>query len=244
MHSDEELERIRKAYDLTVEQYNKGIEPFDTLPEDFKNSPGFISFKKEMEGKTCGSNDPEIKQYLEPASGMLFLDVGCCANLVNYRLDRWPSTYYGIDISPALIHAMEKFVSRGNISIGGLWVADAANLPFDDDFFDIASMIGVLEYCTVEYCKRALRELHRVMKGQAKMVFDIPNLDHPDVGVMFELERYLERPNIPKKRKVFENILTPFYTIVRTDDSQVMLRYYVRSYKNAEINKPSDQKTF
>ena len=34
MHSDEELERIRKAYDLTVEQYNKGIEPFDTLPED------------------------------------------------------------------------------------------------------------------------------------------------------------------------------------------------------------------
>ncbi|MGB3478169.1 MAG: class I SAM-dependent methyltransferase [bacterium] len=231
MRLDKELDRIRKAYDLTVEQHGRGIDPFDTLPEDFKNSSDFIAFRKEMEAKKCSSSDPEIEEYLKPASGMRFLDVGCCANLANYRLDRWPSTYYGIDISPALIRAMEKFVSRENISIGGLWVADVANLPFDDNFFDIVSMIGVLEYCTIEYCKRALQELHRVMKGQAKMVLDIPNLEHPYVSVMFQLEEYLERPNIPKSRSTFKRILTPLYTIERADDSQVMLKYFIRSTK-------------
>ncbi len=232
MESDKDLEPIRDAYDFTVEQHNKGIDPFDTLPEDLKNSPDFIAFKKEMEGKKCSSGDPDIKQYLDPVSGMRFLDVGCCANLANYRLDLWPSTYYGIDISSRLIRAMEKFVSNHNISIGGLQVADVANIPFDDSFFDIVSVIGVFEYCTIEYCKKALQELHRVMKNYAKMVLDIPNLEHPHINIMFQLEEYLGRPNIPKTRSAFESILTLLYAIERTDDSQVMLKYYVRSSKN------------
>ncbi len=76
---DERLHRIRNAYDLTVEQYD------------------------------CNSGAPENKEFLEPEAGMCFLDVGSGASLANYRLDLWPSKYFGIDISRALIQAMHKF---------------------------------------------------------------------------------------------------------------------------------------
>jgi hypothetical protein len=34
----DQLDNIKKAYDLTVEQYRKSINPFDDLPYDIKNS--------------------------------------------------------------------------------------------------------------------------------------------------------------------------------------------------------------
>jgi ubiquinone/menaquinone biosynthesis C-methylase UbiE len=226
---DKQLERIRKAYDVTVEQYNKGIDPFAEIPEEIKNLPGFESIIADK-GK-LNSSAPDIKAYLDPKQGMRFLDAGCGANLANYRLDKWHSLYYGVDISPALIQAMEDFVICKGISIGGLWNTDIANLPFGDNFFDIAAVIGVLEYCTLDYTTRALTELHRVLKPRAKMVLDIPNLDHPYVSTMFTLEEYFKRPNIPKLRTVFESILTPLFSIEQTDDTHVMLKYFVYANK-------------
>ena len=226
---DKQLERIRKAYDLTVEQYNKGIDPFEEVPEEIKRSAGFKSIIADK-GK-LNSSAPEIKEYLKPKPGMRFLDAGCNANLANYRLDKWRCTYYGVDISPVLIKTMKDFVIRKGISIGGLWYTDIANLPFDNNFFDIAAVIGVLEYCTLDYTARALTELHRVLKPRAKIVIDIPNLEHPHVNTMFKLEEYFRRSNIPKPRTVFEAILTPLFAIEKTDDTRIMLKYFVRTSK-------------
>lgn len=226
---DQPLDRIRQAYDLTVEQYRGGIDPLAEVSEAFRNS---YEFKALMDrNQSCSSGAPENRAYLDPKPGMHFLDVGCCANLHNHRLDQWPATYYGVDISPALIEAMERFVARRQISIGGLHVAEITELPFDDDFFDIADVIGVLEYCTLEYIQSALFELNRVLKPGAKVVLDIPNLEHPLVQTMFQLEQYLGRPNIPHPRDPFEEILKPLFSIERADGSNVMLKYFVRAIK-------------
>lgn len=107
----DQLNRIRKAYDLTVEQYRHGIDPLAPVPEAFKNSSEFKTFVAESK-KRCNSNASENKAYLDPQPGMRFLNTGCCANLANYRFDQWPSLYYGVDISPALIEAMQEFVKR------------------------------------------------------------------------------------------------------------------------------------
>jgi SAM-dependent methyltransferase len=165
---------------------------------------------------------------LAPKEGMYYLDAGCCANLANYRLDGWPSVYHGVDISPALIGAMKSFVEKKRILIGGLYNTDIANMPFHNEYFDIASAIGVLEYCTLEYTEQGLDELARVLKPGAKIVLDIPNLEHPHVGTMFSLEEYYGRPNIPKERGVFESLLQRAFTPDRVDDSLVMLKYFVR----------------
>ena len=226
---DRQLDRVRKAYNLTVEQYNKGINPLDNVPEKIRNSPFYKSLI--ADSGVLDSAAPDIREYLAPKPGMRFLDAGCCANIVNYRLDQWPSTYYGIDISPRLISAMKDFVSRERISVGGLYIADVSSLPFDDNFFDIAAVIGVLEYSKLKYIRGALLELNRVLKPESRVVLDIPNQNHPHAKDMARLEKHLARPNFLHSRSDFEKLLTPLFLTERIDDSQVMIKYFVRTIK-------------
>jgi SAM-dependent methyltransferase len=216
-----QLERVRRAYDLTVVQHEHGIDPVEHLPARLK---AFV----ERLGGTNDSASADIFEYLSPKAGMRFLDAGCCANLANYRLDRWPSLYYGVDFSPALIRAMTSFVLRKRIRIGGLWRAEIVDLPFADRFFDIAAVIGVLEYYALDYVGAALREVHRVLKPRARIVMDIPNPGHPDIGLANELERFLKRPNVAKSRADFERLLGGLFVVRRVDDTQVMLKYFLR----------------
>lgn len=226
---NEVLERIRGAYDLTVEQFEKRIDPLAVVPDDFKNLPEFKAFINTPSG--CNSADPQIKEYLSPSAGMRFLDAGCSANLANYRLDKWPSRYYGIDISPRLIAAMKAFAERNRIRVGALEVADLSALPFDNDFFDIACVIGVFEYMPLDYIERALRELSRVLEPRARVVMDIPNPGHPHYPLMLKLEEYLARPHIPCTRESFEELLEKHFTIERAADERVMITYFIKNDK-------------
>jgi len=224
----EQRHRIRAAYDLTVRDFKAGINPMASVPLRFKKSKAFKSFLKETDPLATGSSAPDIKSFLRPKPGMNCLDAGCCANLATKRFDKWPSIYYGIDISPVLIEEMKSFVEEALISIGGLEVADISDIPYADDFFDIVMVIGVFEYVDLDYSEEALKELHRVMKPGARMVLDIPNPDNPHVETMFRLEEYLKRPNIPKSRRQFERLLESLFSIVKTNDKHVMLKYFVR----------------
>jgi cyclopropane fatty-acyl-phospholipid synthase-like methyltransferase len=224
-----QLQRIRQAYDDTDATYHAGFDLFSVyfVPSAFLESSAYKVFKEASENNPSNSAATDNKVFLNPNKGMKFLDAGCCANLANYRLDRWDSTYYGVDLSPALIRSMRGFTEQEGIKVGGLEVAEIAELPFDDNFFDIASCIGVLEYFDIDYCQKALTELHRVLKPGARMMVDIPNMNHPHVETMMQLEEYLRRPNVPKERQQFEDILTPLFEIERSDDSRVMLKYFV-----------------
>lgn len=225
---DKQLKKIQKAYDLTIEEYNKGINSFDNIPEKIKNLPGFTNFIKNSQ---YNIGNPDIKKYLAPKSGMRFFDAGCDADLVNYRLYKWKSTYYGVDISSASIKVMKGFVVRNNIQIGDLYIGELSKLPFSDNFFDISAVIGVLEYYGLEYIKNALQELNRVSKPDAKMVLDIPNQKHPYYNIMLKLEQHFGRPHIPKSTTAFEKILKPLFLIEKVDTFQVMSKYFVRTIK-------------
>lgn len=224
-----QLDRIRKAYDLTVEQKNNGINPIDNLPGEIRDLPGYRYLM--ASDNVNSSGNPDIRQYLAPEKGMCFLDAGCCANLINYRPDQWLSTYYGIDISPRLIGAMTDLAGREKMTIGGLYVAELAKIPFNDNFFDIAAVIGLLEYATLNYVKKALIELNRVLKPGTRVVLDIPNEHHIYVGDMVKLEQYLGRPDYIHSRLAFESLLKPLFSVDHIDDSEVMLKYFLRTIK-------------
>ncbi len=89
----EQFNRIRDAYDSTVNNFKAGINPLSTVPKKFKRSKAFKSFLKETDPFVTGSSAPDIKDFLQPKLGMNCLDVGCCANLATKRFDKWPSTY-------------------------------------------------------------------------------------------------------------------------------------------------------
>jgi hypothetical protein len=52
---DRQLQKVRKAYDLTVEQYQKGISPLDDLPEDIKDTPFGKILMTEEKFLVCGA---------------------------------------------------------------------------------------------------------------------------------------------------------------------------------------------
>ncbi|MBU1338668.1 MAG: class I SAM-dependent methyltransferase [Acidobacteria bacterium] len=221
-------DKIQAAYDKTVEDFLNGISPLAVVPNSFKQSKKFRHFLRDTDPALTGSEAPEIMEFLQPAEGDKLLDVGCCANLATKRFDKWPSLYFGIDISPALIQAMQNFVREADITIGGLEIAEMTALPYPDSIFDLAMVIGVFEYVDMDYARSAVRELARVLKPGARLVADLPNPAHPHLLTMFRLEEYLGRPNILKSRTSFEKILSSCFRIVSTDDSQVMIKYFMR----------------
>lgn len=229
LENNKRIAILSRAYDQDVDDYNQGVDPMARVPEDFKKSERFKQFQEYSGGIDTGSNANDIKVYLKPKKGMKFLDIGCCANLVNYRLDKWGSAYYGVDISPKLIKAMKSFAEKNDINIGGLFVAEAVELPFEDNHFDIAASIGVLEYFDVPYIKRALKEMHRVLKPNARAVVDMANTDHPDTPIMNELEEHLGRPKVNIKREDFEEVLNKYFEIVKADTANVMAKYYLKN---------------
>lgn len=218
---------ISKAYDQTVEDYNDGQDELERVPLEFRESEKFKRLLQECQEGVSISNAPDTKGFLNPQPGMNFLDAGCCANLFNYRLDLWGAAYYGIDISNSIIRAMRSFAARENIAVGALKVSEVAEIPFPANFFDIAACVGVLEYVDLPYCKKALKELSRVLKPSGRLIVDLPNSEHPLCETMLELEQYLGRPNIPKDRWQFEALLKELFTVVKCDDAAVMIKYCV-----------------
>jgi ubiquinone/menaquinone biosynthesis C-methylase UbiE len=109
-------------------------------------------------------------------------------------------------------------------------VAEVSNLPFINDYFDIATAIGVLEYYEMEYIMAALGELNRIVKKDGRLVIDMPNEKHPDVNTMIEYESYLDRPRkaIPSEEE-FVVELKRFFLIEEVDNSQLMIKYFLRN---------------
>lgn len=223
-----QLNRIRSAYDTAVTDHKQGLDPWEGIPAEFLNSPEFKAFKKDADPKLTGSAARDIRRFLAPRRGMRLLDAGCCADLAAYRLDRWGSTYYGVDISPEIIREMKAFAEKENISVGGLEVAEITDLPYPDDFFDIALCIGVIEYVDLDYTRLSVRDLNRVLKKGGRLVIDIPNLGHPLVNVMFTLENFLGRPHIIKSHEEFERALVPYFETVKINNRYAMRKYLVR----------------
>jgi ubiquinone/menaquinone biosynthesis C-methylase UbiE len=225
-----QIEIIRQAYDETVDRYFAGVEDEVLLPSEFRNSERYARFKECMRQGPCGSHDPRIPLYLAPQSGMNFLDIGSGVNLIARGLEKWSSTYYGIDISGKLVHVTRNHAERNGCAIGGLSVADAAHIPFRDGFFDIGAAIGVFEYYDLAYIGIALQELRRVLKPQGRAVIDMPNGNHPAVDTMIELEAYLGRSRdvIPTSEEM-EHELRRWFSVERIDDSHIMTLYFLRA---------------
>ena len=123
---------------------------------------------------------------------------------------------------------MKDFAQKENLKIGGLLVAEMAQIPFKSSFFDIASAIGVFEYYGEKYIRRSLKELNRVLKQKARAVVDIPNIKHRLIETMFSIEKHLGRPNMPMKRTSFEKALTGLFSIEKTDTKRVMIKYFLK----------------
>lgn len=229
----DQLERIAKSYDTSIELGMRGIDLYKQLPDYIRMDKDYPIFEKaRTEGLDSDSGCDEIREYLLPEKNMEFIDLGCCLNLMFNGYDKWPSTYHGVDISSETIQLLKDFVAKNNISIGSLHCVSMHKLPFEDNYFDMAACIGVLEYFEKDYIEEAIIEIHRILKPNAKFVLDIPDIDNPMRRLMMLIEEYMGRPDLfDLQPSVFDQILQDYFTIERVEklEAVAMIRYYLKN---------------
>lgn len=232
----DQLDLIAKSYDKGIEYGRQGISLYENLPEYITNNPDYIIYNKNIESVTnlLYSGHNEIREYLAPVSAMKFIDLGCCLNLVLHGYDKWPSSYYGIDISRKTIELLNELSLSNKIQVGGLVCGSIHETPFDADFFDIGTCIGVLEYYTKDFIEEILIEAHRILKPYGKLVIDVPNIASPACRGMMLLEENAGRPDrfdmLPLD---FEHMLCKYFVIEKAEkaDTWAMFQYFL-SCKN------------
>ena len=96
------------------------------------------------------------------------LDVGCGdGRAVGVWLSELVAEWVGVDVS-------ERAVERARaLGLDARRVDDAAELPFEDDSFDAAVCLDVLEHLFTPL--DALREVARVLKPEGALVVTVPN---------------------------------------------------------------------
>tara|TARA_B100000902_G_scaffold379035_1_gene412942 strand:+ start:1694 stop:2353 length:660 start_codon:yes stop_codon:yes gene_type:complete len=106
--------------------------------------------------------------YYNLDDGSKILDVGCAKGFMIYDFFRLNPNLdlHGIDISK---YAIENSVTEINHK---LQVANATNLPYEDNFFDLVIAINTIHNLDKAECATALKEISRVSKNNAFLTVD------------------------------------------------------------------------
>lgn len=124
-----------------------------------------------------------FEELVAPGPSLRILDIGCGTGQSRQIYAAHIKEYVGIDLADAALNrARDKFPADR-------WLcADARELPFDDNSFDLVAFSSVLHH--IPDFESALREGLRVLRpGGAAFAFD-PNLLHPAMALF----RYPKSP--------------------------------------------------
>ncbi len=116
---------------------------------------------------------PTMQAHFGLAADSSVLDVGCAKGFMMHDMaELIPGiTVKGVDISQ---YAIENAIDDMKTHVQ---VADAKDLPFDDNTFDVVIAINTIHNLVREDCAQALREIMRVSKGGAFVTVDAYRTD-------------------------------------------------------------------
>jgi ubiquinone/menaquinone biosynthesis C-methylase UbiE len=112
-----------------------------------------------------------LRSVLEPAGGERVLEVGPGTGYYALPVARWLEPNGRLDVldiqQEMLDHTLRRAASEGIVNIAGQ-LADAREMPYEDETFDAAYLVTVLG--EVPDQDAALRELRRVVKPNGRIV--------------------------------------------------------------------------
>jgi SAM-dependent methyltransferase len=116
----------------------------------------------------------------EGLAEMRMLDVGVGGGRTTIHFASRAREYHGVDRSAPLIEACRRRFPREDWPHVRWAVADARDLPYEDDFFDFAmfSWNGLDSVGDEHERMRALREIRRVLAPGARFFFSAHNLEN------------------------------------------------------------------
>ncbi|MBI2233018.1 MAG: class I SAM-dependent methyltransferase [Candidatus Aenigmarchaeota archaeon] len=118
---------------------------------------------------------PETKQFLGSRSGLI-LDLGCGSGR---NFERVNGKIVGLDFSENMLKFAKQCKKERNID-AGLVCGNLTSLPFEDETFDAAIYISTLQCIEgKQNRKKALKELHRVLRKNSELLLTCWNRDQP-----------------------------------------------------------------
>jgi len=118
------------------------------------------------------TKEPEILTFAQFSSGknkkVLEVGVGAATDFLQWAKNG--AELYGIDLTPEAVSHAQHRLQLYNLAAQDIKVADAENLPFQNEFFDIVYSWGVIHHSPDT--PKALKEIFRVLKpdGKAKLM--------------------------------------------------------------------------
>ena len=111
---------------------------------------------------------PTFKDYFNLTSKSSVLDVGCAKGFMLYDMQQIiPGiTVAGVDVSEYAIENSKEEIKEF------LQVADAVDLPFEDNSFDAVISINTVHNLERKECGIALQEIERVSRGKSFITVD------------------------------------------------------------------------
>lgn len=118
---------------------------------------------------------PETREFLKAHSGLM-LDLGCGSGR---NFEQVKVKIVGIDFSKKMLGFAKQCKKERNID-AELVCGNLTNLPFEDETFDVCICISTLQCIEgKENRKKALKELHRVMKKNGEILISCWNRNQP-----------------------------------------------------------------
>ena len=99
--------------------------------------------------------------------GLRVLEIGCGLGTDGAQFAKAGADYTGVDLTEAAVELARKRFELFNLP-GAFRTADAENLEFNDETFDLVYSHGVLHH--TPDTARAVREIHRVLKKNGKAI--------------------------------------------------------------------------
>jgi ubiquinone/menaquinone biosynthesis C-methylase UbiE len=118
------------------------------------------------------------------------LEVGCGEGLF---LVPFASTHkfkeaYGVDIRPGLLEKVKRRLNERHITNVNVQYANAASLPFPDEYFDLVVCINLIfNLDSAQTVKKILSEIARVSKRKGCLVLDFRNSRNPLLNLKYAL---------------------------------------------------------
>ena len=145
-------EKIGEAWDGAAEKWSIGYTEFGDLNRQYVIDPAIFRILREVEGKRI-------------------LDAGCGNGYLCRLLSRKGAEMVGVDVSARSIGIAEEIEREEGVNIE-YHVGSVCNLVmFDDNMFDAVVSNVVLQ--DLQDVDRAVKEFHRVLKLEGKLVFSI-----------------------------------------------------------------------
>ena len=158
----EEIKRYRrKWYDTRASVYDKSWWESEESEE-------------EMEG---------FKKLVNVKSGELVLDVATDTGIFLIEMAKDGAICYGIDASPKMLEQLRRKIEQQGLesNVKEIRVCEADKIPYQDNFFDWVTCVGMFEYYPIEYAETVLSEIRRVLKPSKKCFIDIVDPTNKEV---------------------------------------------------------------